>query len=234
MIMADSSKTYNRQLFLFFWFVFLTPVFAVTLLMMYFMQLEFLLPLLIVSYLLLTIFLFWRGVFRRYRKQTVLLGLILGGGAIVYAINGTYHHLMPIVEPTNVDLFSYQPFTEGTKAVELSEEATLKLTDPLPRIDGATAFYPTYASFVQMVYPEKEYHPYDSEVMSNRTGIAYDLLITGDVDIIFAFGPSDEQLQLAKEFDVELELTPIGKEAFVFFVHEKNPLENIRTTDLQK
>jgi len=43
-----------------------------------------------------------------------------------------------------------------SKIALLKEPSTLKLTDNLPRIDGATAMYPLYSSFVHAVYPEKQ------------------------------------------------------------------------------
>ena len=72
----------------------------------------------------------------------------------------------------------------------LTDLHALQIEDELPVIDGATALYPIYAAFAQAVYPEKEYQPYGSEVMSNRTGVAYSNLINGKVDIIFALEPS--------------------------------------------
>ena len=81
---------------------------------------------------------------------------------------------------------TYEPFSDHTKAVTLTEPSTLKIEDNLPIIDGATAPYPVYAAFAQAVYPEKKYDQHDSEVMSNRTGEAYNNLINGRADIIFA------------------------------------------------
>ena len=43
-----------------------------------------------------------------------------------------------------------------TKVVRLNGISSLKLTDSLPRIDGATAMYPLYSSFVRAVYPETQ------------------------------------------------------------------------------
>ena len=103
----------------------------------------------------------------------------------------------------------------------------------MPVIDGATALYPIYAAFAQAVYPEKEYQPYDSEVMSNRTGAAYVNLINGRADIIFALGPSAAQLKMAENAGKELKLTPIGKEAFVFFVNSRNPVKNLTEDEIK-
>ena len=76
-----------------------------------------------------------------------------------------------------VDTSAYEPFSDHTKVVTLTEPSTLKIEDNLPIIDGATALYPVYAAFAQAVYPEKEYDQYESEVMSNRTDEAYKNLI---------------------------------------------------------
>ena len=47
------------------------------------------------------------------------------------------------------------------------------------------------------------------------------------VDLFFGARPSKEQLKDAKDHGVELIVTPIGKEAFVFFVNENNPVDNL-------
>jgi len=128
----------------------------------------------------------------------------------------------------------YQPFSEGTKAVILPETATLKLRNNLPKIDGATALYPLYASFVQAVYPSRgDYSYYSSSLVGvSLTPYAYRNLINGDADIIFCAKPSDEQIKEAKEKGIEFQMTPIGKEAFVFFVNKKNPVSNLSTEQI--
>lgn len=126
-----------------------------------------------------------------------------------------------------VDIYQYMPFTNSNLIVTLPEKAPLKLSEPLPKIDGATALYPLYAAISQAIYPEKSYDPYNSEVMVNTTPDAYTNLFNGDVDLIFVLTPSEQQLNRAKVLGVELEYIPIGKEAFVFFVNHKNEVENL-------
>jgi len=48
---------------------------------------------------------------------------------------------------------------------KLNEEASLKLTNDLPVLDGATALYPVYAAFVNAVYPNNKYDPKNSTVL---------------------------------------------------------------------
>ncbi|WP_172370759.1 PstS family phosphate ABC transporter substrate-binding protein [Sporosarcina jiandibaonis] len=153
--------------------------------------------------------------------------------SLIYTIPGFYEKTRATVQDGDVDTYAYAPFSKASKVVSLSEPSTYKIEDNLPIIDGATALYPVYSAFVKAVYPEKEYDQYDSEVMSNRTGQAYDNLINGDVDMIFALAPSDAQLNRAKDQGRELKLTPIGKEAFVFFVNAKNPVTGLTTDEVK-
>lgn len=150
-----------------------------------------------------------------------------------YEANQAYHNSIPTVSEQDFDLSAYKPFQENTKAVTLDQPATLKLESPLPRLDGATALYPLYSAFAQAVYPKKDYDLYDSEVSVTTTPKAYTNLINGSADLIFVAGPSTQQLAIAKENGVELTLTPIGREAFVFFVHADNPVKGLTTEQIQ-
>lgn len=67
----------------------------------------------------------------------------------------------------------------------------------------------------------------------SKTKEAYRKIVDGEADIIFVAGPSEEQENYAKEKGVELIYTPIGKEAFVFFVNSKNPIDNISIEEIQ-
>lgn len=53
------------------------------------------------------------------------------------------------------------------------------------------------------------------------------------VDIIFCTEPSEYHLNKAKELGVEFNLTPIGKDAFVFFVNKDNPIENLSSSQIR-
>lgn len=145
----------------------------------------------------------------------------------------TYERSLEVVSTQDVDLSEYQPFMKGTKAVSLDEPSTFKIEDNLPILDGATALYPVYAAFAQAVYPEKEYPLWESEVVSTQTSGAFDRLLKGEVDIIFIAHPSENQMKSAEDHGLELKLTPIGRESFVFFVHSKNPVEKLTVEQIQ-
>jgi phosphate transport system substrate-binding protein len=126
-----------------------------------------------------------------------------------------------------VNLNQYQPFSPETKTVSLNNPSTLQFFTDLPVLDGATALYPLYSAFVKATYPAADYPYLGSPVMCNKTGTAYNNLIEGKVDIIFVAGPSKEQRQAAVNAGKELVLTPIGYEAFVFFVNSRNPVNGL-------
>ncbi len=92
--------------------------------------------------------------------------------------------------------------------------------DELPVVDGATALFPVYCSFVEAVYPKD--CDVESCVHFSTTGGAYKSLIAGEADVIFVAQPSREQLASAKDAGLELALYPIGYEAFVFIVNKEN------------
>lgn len=167
------------------------------------------------------------------RKQWFLgmMGVALAISAIT-PVKKIYENSIPTVN-ADLNVWDYQPFAEPLKIATLEEEPTLQITEDLPRMDGATALYLLYAAFAQAVYPENMYDPSSSEVMVNTTPDAYDNLIQDKVDMIFVAGPSKGQINQAKRNGVELKLTPIGREAFVFFVHKKNEVDELSLQQIQ-
>jgi len=141
----------------------------------------------------------------------------------------------------DIVLADYMPF-EGSKVAKLDSAPALQNWVPhgekYPRLDGATALFPVYSAFVEAVYPETtRYQDIDDHmrpiVTCTKTNEAYRRLISGEADIIFAAVPSDAQVEDAKNAGVEFELTPFGKEAFVFIVNEENPLETITVDEIK-
>ena len=143
--------------------------------------------------------------------------------------HGIYQDSLPTVDDRSLMLLDYQPFSRDNQLVTLDEPADFQLETPWAlRLDGATALYPVYAAFAQAVFPESDdYVPFHSTVECNGTIDAYQRLINGEVDMIFAAAPSQAQLEAAEHAGMELHMTPIGSEAFVFFVNSKNPVTGL-------
>ena len=140
-----------------------------------------------------------------------------------------------------VDVAKYLPHREKSELVRI--DSTLKLTEELPVLDGAAALLPVYAAFVDNVYPEGavtyeggefsddnyygENFASDSKMQYKNTVRGYKAIVDGETDILFCAAPSAEQKKYADEKGVELVYTPVGLEGFVFFVNEKNPVDNL-------
>ncbi len=126
-----------------------------------------------------------------------------------------------------INIHEYAPFVEGSTVKKLDEEATLAVKGDLPVLDGATAMYPLYSAFVQAVYPENPAYFEEGTVLASTTPYAYQNLFNGKADIIFVAAPSEQQMKMAEAKGIKLEMTPIGREAFVFFVNKKNPVNSL-------
>lgn len=108
-----------------------------------------------------------------------------------------------------------------------AQGGTLSFTlETYPRVDGSTATIPLSeaiaASLLKMSL--EDVRPY---ILHNKTHPAYVNLIDGKTDIIFVTSPSEEELQLAAERGVKLEVVPVVSEGFVFLVNAENPVKGL-------
>ncbi len=174
---------------------------------------------------------------KRLAKQlgviVLVIAMFIGLDTGVYQlfIKRVISHHSPGMQKMSVEVGNYVPFT-GSENV-YSAEGVTKLEGDIPVIDGAAALLPIYAGFVQSIYPESSviYNGEDYDASSamhyTNTRGAYKDIVDGNADIIICAQPSDEQLQYAKDNGVELEMVPIGSDAFVFIVNDSNPVNNI-------
>lgn len=146
-----------------------------------------------------------------------------------------------------IDVSLYLPHEEDSDLVRI--DSSLKLTENLPVLDGAAALVPVYAALVDNVYPEGsvtyeggtfsddnyygENFAEDSVMQYKNTVRGYQAVVDGTTDILFSAAPSAEQKQYAEEKGVELVYVPVGLEAFVFFVNENNPVDDLMTDQIR-
>ncbi|MBT2681732.1 substrate-binding domain-containing protein [Bacillus sp. ISL-35] len=134
---------------------------------------------------------------------------------------------------SSVDLEPYTVSNPNNKLPKLKEPASFMVEnqDEMPVLDGAEAAFPVYSAFANATYKNISYQstlPTGEEIVSfTNTIYAFERLLSGEVDIFFGAQPSAAQQSLAESKGKELVLTPIGKEAFVFFVNEKNPINGL-------
>ena len=174
-------------------------------------------------------------IWLKKRKKFLIIWCICA--AVYGAALGTnfgiikYNKSITVNTSPNIDIQAYLPFEENSKIVK-TDSKTLKLTENLPRIDGAAALFPVYSAFVNAVYPNTT-KLHDGIFEYNNTPDGYRLLAEKETDIFIGVYPSDEQRAYAKENQTTFEYTPIGTEAFVFFVHKDNPITNLTTEQIK-
>lgn len=156
---------------------------------------------------------------------------------------------------SSTDFSEYTVYAENSKLVALDHEPSFIIENEkdMPVMDGAEACYPLYAAFAKAVYKDIdiiEQSPLSAnEQRFNGKIVTFTNTIHGferllrdgtdpvkygdNVDMFFGARPSADQMELVKEFGVELEITPIGREAFVFFIEEDNPVDNLTSDQLK-
>ena len=169
------------------------------------------------------------------KKLLKIWGTIAAVFVLAIGINvgiDQYDKSITINTTPNIAVNEYLPFKDESKIVTLEKEASLKLTENLPVLDGAAAVFPVYSAFVNAVYPETT-ELWDGVLEYNNTVGGYKLLGEKQTDIFFGAYPSEEQIAEAKAEGTEFVYTPIGYDAFVFFVHKDNPIDNLTTEQVQ-
>lgn len=180
---------------------------------------------------------------KKLAKQLAVIGLVVAlfaGLDIAICqlfIKRVISHHSPGMQKMSVEVDNYVPFTNSDNVH--SYQGVVTLDGDIPRIDGVAALLPVYAGFVESIYPEdsvifngEDYDPSSAMRYTNTRG-AYKDIVDGNADIIICAQPSDEQLAYAEENGVELEMVPVGSDAFVFIVNSNNPVSDITIGQIQ-
>lgn len=121
---------------------------------------------------------------------------------------------------SNSALLPSAPSTEGwTKA-------------DMPRIDGSTATIPLSEGIAKALLKMTDAEA-TAYIHHNTTHNAYVNLLDGKCDIIFVTPPSADELALAQEKGIELEVVPVVREGFIFLINKSNPITSLTLEQLQ-
>ncbi len=116
------------------------------------------------------------------------------------------------------------------KKEEVSNEPLFSLEE-YPKVDASLATQPLTNAFFENFTGEKAK---EEELDYTNTHPGYVRLINDEVDLIVVTEPSEEELALAKEKGVELEVIPVVKEGFVFYANGENEVEDLTLEQIQK
>ncbi|MBR4768053.1 MAG: substrate-binding domain-containing protein [Lachnospiraceae bacterium] len=157
---------------------------------------------------------------------------------------------------SSTDFSDYMVYSDPSKLVTLDHPASLTIEgeENMPVMDGAEACYPVYSAVAKAVYKdidaiEKRYLADNYDDMRrgvNGLIVTFTNTVQGfwrlieeeddgiyGTDLFFGARPSKGQLEMAESRGVGVTVTPIGKEAFVFFVEEDNPVENLSSDEIR-
>lgn len=157
------------------------------------------------------------------KKILGILSVILVIGIVIGACTWSYFYF------TSDEKLNPSGDSSGDAEVVISSEA-LWSGESFPKVDGSTATQPLINAFWSnfTATPINEL-----KTDYSKTHPAYVKLINDEVDLIIVTQPSDEELALAKEKGVELEVIPVVNEAFVFLANVQNEVDNLTIEEIQ-
>ena len=112
---------------------------------------------------------------------------------------------------------------------QISSEAIFSKAD-MPRVDASLATQPLVSAMVKNFTAGQMT---ESDLNYTNTHPGYVKLINGEADLIVVTEPSEEELKLAKEKGVELEVIPVVKEGFVFYVNGNNKVDSLTLDQIE-
>ena len=157
------------------------------------------------------------------KKFLSIFGTIIIMAIIVFVCLGAYNYVIDLEEEQNRverDLSSHSVSTNPIFSLE-----------DYPKVDASLATQPLTDAFIENFTGTL---PSEEELDYTNTHPGYVRLINDEVDLIVVTEPSEEELKLAEEAGVELEVIPVVKEGFVFYVNEKNPVKSLSLEQIQK
>ena len=199
----------------------------------------FLLPIAEGLFCISMIIVIWAGKKKKVFIPLLVVTMLCFAGVAGEFIYNRIEESKVVKSNISINVDNYLPFSDDSKIARLDHEASIKLEDSLPRLDGAAAAFPVYSAFVNAVYPESAgklcNQGYEAGAFNYFNTVAgYKMLIEGNTDIFFGAYPSQEQLRDAKLKNIELEFTPIGKEAFIFFVPANSDVDNLSSEQIRQ
>ena len=173
----------------------------------------------------------------KMKKGSSMITLIVVIVLVVALCVGAYFLVSSLYEKKlnqngDVNNNSSQDNTQDTSKndeEEISSEPLYTL-DNYPKVDASLATQPLTNAFIKKFVGE------DVDVSKldyTNTHPGYVRLINDEVDLIVVTEPSKEELELAKQKGVELEVIPVVKEGFVFYVNSNNKVDYLTKDQIQ-
>lgn len=133
-------------------------------------------------------------------------------------------------------ILAYYHFTNNTqiieqKKTEITEKEVIFQTSNYPKVDAALNMQNLANAFICNFTGER----IDvSRLDYTDSQSVYKRLVDGNVDLVISQEPTQEEINYASQKGLELEYIPIVKDAFVFYVNNNNPVDNLSLEEIKK
>ena len=102
-----------------------------------------------------------------------------------------------------------------------------------PRMGGSLAALPLGQAVTATVLGISREETAEYIIFEGSTSDNYRSLILSEFDILLAYEPSEEIMQMAREQGITLEMTPIGRDALVFITNINNPVSSLSDAQIR-
>ena len=127
------------------------------------------------------------------------------------------------------DLTLFRPFTGKNILVSLDKPLEKRMDGKQPRIDGVMNMFRFYASIVENVCRKDGWM-----AEAEPAGAALGRLLTDEADVVFSGLPPQAVSAKAASQGKILDTTLVVKDAFVFYVHADNPVDNLSLEQIKQ
>jgi phosphate transport system substrate-binding protein len=170
--------------------------------------------------------LYKKGLLKPTKSLKILISVIL---VLAIAAVAQWSFKNSLFLPSSIAKLQSLDDSPYKSYVPLRGEPSVKFENDFPILDGATALCPLISSVEKAMQGDDNDYPY----YCSTTPYAYKSLFNGETELILVAAPSNEQLEEAKAKGLELTLTPIAKEAFVFIVNKENPISSLSVQNIK-
>ena len=124
----------------------------------------------------------------------------------------------------------YMCFTNDVEIIEPQIEGAMFSLENYPKVETVAETLPLAEAF-QSNFTKTNIA--DIDIKHSQSYNSYENLISGKTDLILVKYPSADEIKLVKDNNLDLDIFPIVKDAFVFFVNTENPIDNLTLNQVQ-
>ena len=121
--------------------------------------------------------------------------------------------------------------SSASTVTNVTKKEPLGLAKDYPRVDGSTANMPMMAQ-IRSSFLGEDLTEAENNTSVTTTDYAWRNLVGGKADLLLVYEPSSETKKIIEDSGVKLTITPIGVDALVFIVNEKNKVNDLTSQDL--